>query len=301
MNNFASPTVVEEKLGELDCLRVRTPFSEALIARQGGHLMRFQHHGQQPLVWLSDTTALEHGQAIRGGVPVCWPWFGDLTRSPESVRNTYVGTEPPFHGMVRTLDWQMQDPVIENNEVQLTFQLLLPQGLPNWPHPSELRLRLTIGQHLDMNLQTRNLGTTQLALTQALHTYFAVSDSREVSLRGFDGCTYLDAMDNWREKHQDGDIRFTEETDRIYLGVGPTLSIDDPGWERRIHLHTRQSRSAIVWNPWINKAQRMPNFPDDAWQRMLCIETARMGEADVLLIPPGAAHDMGVEIRVENN
>lgn len=300
MNHFSSPTIVEEKLGELDCLRVRTAFSEALIARQGGHLMSFQHHGQPALVWLSETAALERGQAIRGGVPVCWPWFGDLARSPLVVQRMYVGSDAPFHGMVRALDWQMQDPVIDGDKVVLTFQLLLPQGLPHWPHPSELRLRLSIGEHLDMNLQTRNLGLAPLALTQALHTYFAVSDSREVRLGGFDGLTYLDALEQWQERRQEGDIRFTAETDRIYLGVGPTLTIDDPGWQRRIHLHTRQSHSAIVWNPWIDKAHRLANFPDDAWQRMLCIETARVGEADVLIIPPGGSHDMGVDIRVES-
>lgn len=300
MNEFSLPSIVSEKLGELDCIRVRTPFSEALIARQGGHLMRFQHHGQPPLVWLSETAALERGQSIRGGVPVCWPWFGDLARSPLVVQRMYVGGDAPFHGLVRAIDWQLQEPVIEDNRVQLSFQLLLPQGLPNWPHPAELRLRLSIGEHLDMALQTRNLGVAPLALTQALHTYFAVSDSREVSLGGFDGCHYLDALDEWREQEQHGDIRFTAETDRVYLGVGPTLTIDDPGWQRRIHLHTRQSHSAVVWNPWIDKAARLANFPDDAWQRMLCIETARVGEADALLIAPGAAHEMGVEIRVEN-
>lgn len=299
MNDISLPTVTEEKLGELDCYRVRTPFSEALVARQGGHLMQFQHHGQQPLVWLSETAALERGQAIRGGVPVCWPWFGDLARSPLVVQRMYVGSEAPFHGMVRAIDWQMLPPVIEPNRVQLSFQLTLPQGLPNWPHPCELRLRQTIGKHFEMALQTRNLGVAPLALTQALHTYFAVSDSREVRLGGFDGCSYLDAMDDWQEKTQDGDIRFTEETDRVYLGVGPHLTIDDPGWQRRIHLHTRQSHSAIVWNPWIEKAAGLANFPDDAWQDMLCIETARMGEADVLVIAPGAVHEMSVEIRVE--
>jgi glucose-6-phosphate 1-epimerase len=299
MNDHSRPTITEEKCGELDCVRVRTPFSEALVARQGGHLMQFQHHGQPPLIWLSETAALERGQAIRGGVPVCWPWFGDLTRSPSVVQQMYVGTEPPFHGMVRALDWQMLPPVIETNRVQLTFQLSLPDGLPHWPHPSEVRLRLTLGEHLEMALQTRNLGNAPLALTQALHTYFAVSDSREVNLGGFDGCQYLDAMDGWKTKTQDGEIRFTEETDRVYLGVGPHLTIDDPGWQRRIHLHTRQSHSAIVWNPWIDKAARLANFPDDAWQRMLCIETARMSEDDVVTIAPGAAHEMSVAIQIE--
>jgi glucose-6-phosphate 1-epimerase len=299
MTDSSLPTITEEKHGELDCVRVRTRFCEALIARQGGHLMQFRHHDQPPLVWLSETAALERGQAIRGGVPVCWPWFGDLTRSPAAVQDMYVGDEAPFHGMVRALDWQMLTPVIDPNRVQLAFQLSLPDGLPNWPHPAELTLRLNLGEDLGMTLQTRNLGDAPISLTQALHTYFAVSDSREVSLGGFDGCSYLDAMDGWQQKTQEGDILFTAETDRVYLGVGPHLTIDDPGWSRRIHLHTHQSHSAIVWNPWIEKAARLANFPDDAWQRMLCIETARMGEADVVTIAPGAAHEMGVDIQVE--
>lgn len=301
MNDSSLPTIVQETLGELDCIRVRTAYSEAVIARQGGHLMRFQHHGQQPLIWLSETAAFERGQSIRGGVPVCWPWFGDLARSPLVVQRMYVGSDAPFHGLVRAIDWQMQAPVIDTQGVQLDFVLSLPQGLPQWLHPAELRLRLRIGEHLDMSLQTRNLGVSPMAITQALHTYFAVSDSRNVSLGGFNGCTYLDALDDWRERRQEGDIRFTGETDRVYLGVGSRLTIDDPGWQRRVHLHTRDSHSAIVWNPWIDKAQRLANFPDDAWQRMLCIETARVGDADVLLIPPGRTHEMGVEIRVEEN
>lgn len=299
MNLSSIPTILDEKLGDLPCLRIRTDAAEALIARQGGQVLRYQQRGKEPLVWLSEKAVFTEGKSVRGGAPVCWPWFGDLRRSPAAVQAMYRGDEPPFHGLVRTLDWELEEPVVDGDQVIVTLRLPLPDGLPGWPHAAEVCVRVTVGETLDTALITHNRSDVPIALTQALHTYFAVSDIHQVSLKGFDGTRYLDALDGWEEKPQEGDITFTEETDRVYLGVGDEVSIEDPGWQRRIVLQRRGSASAIVWNPWIAKTARMSDLAEDAWERMLCIETARMGEADALVIPPGASHEMGVTLRRE--
>ncbi len=300
MNLSSIPTILDEKLGDLPCLRIRTDAAEALIARQGGQVLRYQQRGKEPLVWLSEKAVFTEGKSVRGGAPVCWPWFGDLRRSPAAVQAMYQGAEPPFHGMVRTLDWELEEPVVDGDQVIVTLRLPLPDGLPGWPHAAEVCVRVTVGETLDTALITHNHSDVPIALTQALHTYFAVSDIHQVSLKGFDGTRYLDALDGWQEKPQEGDITFTEETDRVYLGVGDEVSIEDPGWQRRIVLQRRGSASAIVWNPWIAKTARMSDLAEDAWERMLCIETARMGEADALVIAPGASHEMGVTLRRED-
>ena len=154
---------------------------------------------------------------------------------------------------------------------------------------------MRFGERLRLEMTTHNLGDKPLPLSQALHTYFAVSDCRQVSIEGLQGNRYLDAMENWEERQQHGVVRFTGETDRVYLDVDKTLVIHDPLWERGIHVKGDGSRSAVVWNPWIDKAARLSQMPDDAWTGMLCIETARVMD-DAMSVAPGRSETMSVEI-----
>lgn len=292
---YTTPRVEQTTIDELPCWRIHTEFGEALIAQQGAQLLSYQPHEQPPLVWLSEQAEYKRGQSLRGGAPVCWPWFGDLTRNPVQVRTEFAGEQAPFHGLVRGLDWQLDDIADEQGALAVHWKFDASQGLPGWPHSAELSLVMRFGERLGLELTTRNLGDKPLALSQALHTYFAVGDSREISIDGLQGCRYIETLERWEERRQDGLVRIAGETDRIYLDVDRPLVIRDPHWQRSIHIQTSHSRSAIVWNPWIDKAQRLSQFADDAWQRMLCIETARVWD-DVLSIAPGRSETMAVEI-----
>ena len=167
------------------------------------------------------------------------------------------------------------------------------------PHQSTLRLRIRLDDALHLDLFTTNDGEIALPLSQALHTYFRIGDIHQVHIDGLDGCRYLNTLESWEDEHLQVDaVRFTAETDRIYMDVPGEVSIIDPVFERRITLESRGSASAVVWNPWIDKAARTPQFPDDGWQEMLCIETANVMD-DRLLLKPGQIHQLGVTLRSE--
>ncbi|ACO80963.1 Aldose 1-epimerase family protein [Azotobacter vinelandii CA] len=289
---FTAPQVERIEMGELPCWRIKTAAAELLVAEQGAQVLSYQRHGEQPLIWLSEQAEFRRGLSVRGGVPVCWPWFGDLARNPAGVRAMREDHGPaPAHGEVRGRDWRLQDIAKENGAVTLTFDL--PQSasgeLPGWPHALDLTLAIRLDERLDLSLTTRNRSSYRVALSQALHTYLAVGDIREVGIEGLDGLRYIETLEDWDERHQRGILNFAGETDRIYLDTPPRLDLVDASWKRRICLEASGSHSAIVWNPWIDKAARLSQFADDAWQRMLCIETANVLDDAVELAPEQSA------------
>lgn len=294
-SDIQTPRVEQVQIDQLPCWRIHTAHGEALIAQQGAQLLSYQPHEQPPLVWLSEAAEYRHGQSVRGGIPVCWPWFGNLERNPVEIRTAYQGDKAPAHGLVRAVDWQLDDIADELGELAVHFSFDAHHGLPGWPHSARLELVMRFGERLTLELTTHNLGDKPLPVSQALHTYFAVSSSREISIDGLQGCRYIETLENWQERQQHGVVRITGETDRIYLDVEKPLVIRDPLWERDIHIQASSSRSAVLWNPWIDKAARLSQFPDDAWDGMLCIETARVWD-DVMSVAPGRSETMSVVI-----
>lgn len=285
---------------QLICWRLRHGDAEVIVAEQGAQVLSYRQGDAAPVIWLSEEAAFEQGQAVRGGIPVCWPWFGDLARNPDPVRATYQGREPaPAHGLVRTLDWTLERSDSDAGRGTLVFACSQDRGLPGWPHAVDLRLRIHLdaaGLHLE--LTSHNHGDAAVTLSQALHSYFAISDIHQVSVEGLDGRPYVETLEDWQQRQQSGDLGFTGETDRIYLDLPARLALRDPGFKRRIILDTAGSRSAVLWNPWIAKAQRLSQFRDDAWQRMLCIESANV-MTDMVRLAPGASHTLGLTISAE--
>ncbi|MDX9875749.1 MAG: D-hexose-6-phosphate mutarotase [Spongiibacteraceae bacterium] len=291
---------------ELPVIEINNAHARATIALQGAQLLEYTPHGQQPVIWLSEQAAYQRGQSVRGGIPICWPWFGALERNPEPVRAMTRGTDLPAHGLVRSLDWALrridqqhdhtQQDTTQQDTTAITFGHITDcRSQQHWPHCAELELEIRMGRSLRLQLTTRNLGAALITLTQALHTYFAVSDITAVEVTGLEQLRYIDTLDNWRETAQAGSVRFTDETDRIYCDVPERLVLHDSGWHRRIEIRTRHSSSAVVWNPWIGKSQRLSQFASDAWRGMVCIETANVLE-DSVAIEPAAAASIALEI-----
>ncbi|UVE17744.1 D-hexose-6-phosphate mutarotase [Pseudomonas sp. LS44] len=295
-----APQVERIELDELVCWRVRTSSAELLIAQQGAQVLSYRRNGDQPLIWLSEQASYHQGQSVRGGIPVCWPWFGDLARNPQAVQALYLGNDPaPAHGLARALDWQLLEIDASQDAVNLQFALLQPQqGWPNWPHNVDLHLHIHLDERLHISLSSHNRGHQSVVLTQALHSYFAVSDIRQVQLDGLAGTHYIETLHDWQERTQHGEVIFEGETDRIYLDIPDRLSIVDPAWQRRVHLQSSGSRSAVVWNPWIDKSLRLSQFAPDAWQRMLCIETANVLD-DALHLRPGEQKSLAFTLWAE--
>ena len=230
-------------------------------------------------------------------MPVCWPWFGNLALNPQSVQAMRHSDEPATaHGLVRTREWEVLE--IDDAGEALHIELGLPHiegGLPGWPHDVALTLSIRLDTQLHISLTSHNRSDIPVSISQALHSYFAVSDVRKVQVQGVEGLTYIDTLKDWEHIKQSGDLTFSGETDRIYLDTPQQLSIVDPAWSRTLELTSRGSRTAVIWNPWIDKTASFKDMAADGWQRMLCIETANVMD-DVITLEPGASHTLGVSI-----
>lgn len=292
-----TPHVETVKIDELDCWRIRHNGAELMVAQQGAHIFSYQREGAQPLIWPNPQAVFKQGKGIRTGVPVCWPWFGVFDRNPQSVKAMRQSDQPAgAHGFVRTAIWTLEAVTPVADALQLDFALPMPAGgFPGWPHQVGLTLSLLLDDHLHIRLTSHNRGTDTVTLSQALHTYFAVSDVRKVQVEGLDGVDYIDTADGWAEKQQAGLLHFSAETDRIYLNTPAQLNIVDSDWQRRIQLTSEGSKSTVVWNPWTERAKAFDDMADDGWQGMLCIETANVLD-DVVTLAPGESHTLGVSI-----
>jgi len=288
------------ELGELECWRIRHGEAELVVARQGAHVISYKVAGQ-PVIWENEQAVFKHGKPIRGGIPICWPWFGNFQRNPQSVQAMRQSDEPAnAHGEVRALDWELLG--VGHDGDALLVELVLPEAegqLPGWPHNVALKLSIRLDHQLHVSLVCYNAGTETVTLSQALHSYFAVSDVRQIHIEGLDGLRYLNTLQSWEEEqHQDGDLHFTAETDRIYLDTPHHVSIVDPGWQRRIQIMTTGSKSAVIWNPWIDKTKTFSDMAADGWQGMVCVETANV-LGDMVTLAPDDLHTMSVSIWAE--
>lgn len=284
-------------IGTLSGWRITTPYGSALVARQGAQLLSYTPAGGRPLIWLSEQAIFKPGIPVRGGIPICWPWFGVYDRNPQAVRDS-VGAPAgaASHGWVRQVDWLAATQYMEDDSVVLEFTFEAPrEHAPGWKHHAQLGLQMRFGKTIEMTLSVRNQGTVPLTTTLALHTYLAVSDSRHVNIHGLEGHRYLDTTQDWQPRQQQGVVTLDGETDRIYLDTATPITLHDPGWQRDIRLHATGSKSAVVWNPGAAKCAGLKYMADDAWPHMACIETARVLD-DALVVAPGKTEAVGLSI-----
>lgn len=262
--------------------------ARARIALHGAHVLDYQPTGEAPVLWLSDSARYTPGKAIRGGIPICWPWFGP---DPE-------GRGRPAHGFARNRFWALES--VQHEERRgTTLRFSLPASEETralWPQPFVLRQQVTVGASLEVALQMENIGDAEMRCSGALHSYFSVADIAETQIEGLQGRAYLDQLDHHARKTQDGPIHIDREVDRIYLDTANAVTIQDAGRQRRIRIDARGSRSTVVWNPWIDKAAGMDDFHDGGHRQMVCVETANTADNTVRLAP-GASHQLACVIR----
>lgn len=296
-----TPQVESVTIDELNCWRIIHGDAELVVAQQGAHIVSYKLAGQQPLIWANEQAVFKKGTPIRGGMPVCWPWFGNLQRNPDSVQAMRDSDEPAkAHGEVRAIDWELMGMAEDDDALIVDFIQPKSEGkLPGWPHNVGLKLSIRLDEALNVSLVSYNSGTETVSFSQALHTYFAVSDVREISIKGLDGLRYIETLENWEERKQSGDLQFSAETDRIYLDTPDMLSIVDPAWQRKIHICTNGSKSAIVWNPWTEKTASFNDMAANGWQGMVCVETANVLD-DIVTLAPEQMHVLDVSIWAES-
>jgi len=272
--------------GGLTRVQVTHPGAAGEIYLHGAHLTSWKPAGKEDAFFLSPNSLWQDGHAIRGGVPICFPWFGDKADDPHA----------PAHGFVRTKEWTLDRIAAEGNTVAVEMSTGSDAGTRQW-YPAEFRLmyRATFGVELVLELIMSNMGDKPLQFEEALHAYHNVGDATQASVGGLDGIEYLDKMDSYRRKKQDGDVTITRETDRVYLDTEHALELKDPVLQRRIEVHKENSRTTVVWNPWAEKSQGVSDLGPEQWKRMLCIETSNVGDFAIQLAPR-AQHIMRARI-----
>ncbi|PFG37146.1 glucose-6-phosphate 1-epimerase [Flavimobilis soli] len=275
---------IEPGVGDGDLLVVETPSGTARIHTYGAHLVSWVPAGGADLLWVSPRTAYEPGAAIRGGVPLCFPWFGP-----------HPSGTGPAHGFARVSVWRLVEATELPDDathpgggvavtLELTEQDVDPALTSVWPHPFAARVRLVVGRELSLSLAVTNTGGQTFSVSEALHTYVAVGDVRRVIVTGLDGATYVDKVAD--DVHvQVGPVVLDGETDRVYTGTAATTQVVEPG-RPTVTVAKSGSRSTVVWNPWAEKAAAMADVPDDAWTGFVCVETANAFD-DSFAVEPG--------------
>ncbi|ENO14279.2 D-hexose-6-phosphate mutarotase [Marinobacter nanhaiticus D15-8W] len=252
-------------------LEIRHPEFFARIFLQGAHLTEFAPRDSDNWLWLSSAANYAPGAAIRGGIPICWPWFGDPAKNPPEVADRIVDAKA--HGFARTLLWALERTQSSDKSAEVTLTLDardLGDRFGDWPLTASIAFEFT-AKTCRITLSTHNVSDQPVTYTEALHTYFPTSDIHQTQVDGFDGSHYTDTLDNWQDRTQSGPICFDGEVDRIYHAAGD-IRINTP--EGTTRIESNGSASTIVWNPGPGKAARLPDFPDAAWTSMLCVETA---------------------------
>lgn len=262
--------------------------ADAEVYLHGAHLTHYQPKNEEPVIWISNSAVFSGDKAIRGGVPICWPWFGAHA----------TNSEFPQHGFVRNSKWSVYASESGPDEVTSISLILNSDGsFGLWPYPFLLIMTVTVGKDLTLSLTAQNNAAVTLEFGAALHSYFAVGDSRSIRITGLDNCDYLDKPDNFALKKQSGDILFTGEVDRVYLETQADCIIHDPSLKRKIVVSKEGSCSTIVWNPGQTGASKMTDFDDDGYLTMVCVETANAAN-DTRQIKPLESHTLVQRIAV---
>jgi D-hexose-6-phosphate mutarotase len=273
--------------GGLAVLAIRSSLAAADIFLHGAQLTHWKPAGVEPVIFLSEHSVFEEGKAIRGGVPICFPWFGP--RPGDGA-----------HGFVRNQAWELDEVGVDDGGIARVVLGIAstPATLKRWPHSFRARMIYVIGTTLEMTLEVQNTGQESFTYSEALHTYFIVGDSRHARVTGLEETDYRDFPDRTQITRQRGAIEFTAETDRVYVNTRAACVLEDPSLRRRIVVEKSGSDTTTVWNPWIAKSAALADFGDDEWKRMVCIETVNAFENSVTL-PPGKVHRMTAKISVQ--
>jgi len=277
--------------GDMPVANINNDLGSASIALQGAHVLSFIPKGEDDLIWVSEDATFAPKKSLRGGVPVCWPWFG-----PHGTEKTL-----PAHGYARTVHWNpIASKALDDGSTYLCFELDHSDVAENLQvHPLQVKLHITVGASLQLRLETKNLGDSAYELSEAMHTYFKVGDVRQISIAGLNGCEYVDKTDDFSRKQQQGAVSIEQETDRIYLNTSAQLRIQDAALSRSIVIDSEDSHSAIVWNPWIETAKKMGNLGENGYLNMLCVETANAAD-NTLSLAAGETHSMSCTYHIEH-
>lgn len=268
--------------------RLESRGGTAEVCLHGAHVTAFAPKEQPPVIWVSPDAVFAPTKAIRGGIPVCWPWFADHPNDPDK----------PAHGVARTTQWEVTaSSMIAPEAIRIEFTL--PSEIAGPVAPGiELKLEVTLTNALELELTTTNHSEESFSLSEALHTYLQIGAIEKISIDGLDNTLYLDKLEAYLEKRQEGDVIVNSQTDRIYQDTSADILVHDGELQRIIRVGKTGSSTTVVWNPWAAVAEKMADFTDDGFQHMVCVE-ATNAVKDIIVLEPGDHHILGTRIAIE--
>ena len=275
----------KEGKGGLPFIEIDNEHANALVSIYGAQVLsykpKFNGNNENPendLLFVSDKAYFEQDKAIKGGIPICWPWFG---RDPE-------GLGRQMHGFARNMLWQLEETSsVDNGDTKIVLSLEPTEKTYElWPHDFKVRLTIVIGKTLRLSLKTINTGSASFSITQALHAYFSVSDINQIHVEGLDKVEYIDTVGGvFETKVQEGEITVNQEVDRIYTNAPVQTKLLDKKLNRAVNIRSKGSKTTVVWNPWIDLSEKSADLENDAYQSFICIETANAAD-DAIVVEP---------------
>ncbi len=273
----------------IEIVEITNPLASAKIALAGGHIMSYIPAGGSELFWMSEKSDFEYGKAIRGGIPVCWPWFGDKPG------------EANKHGYVRNEKWSVKAVAeLKDGSTLLTLELTDKDlKFSKAAFPFTVQMTFYIGKHLEVTLSACNQGTEPVETASALHTYFAVSDIANVKISGLENVSFSDRVVGADPSlvSESEALVIDREIDRLYVDTASAVTITDSGNGKVIKIEKCGSNSSVVWNPWIAKSSKMADFTADGYRTMVCVEALAAFD-DARMLYPGVVSSITQKISV---
>jgi len=266
IKSLSTSVSLQENSDGFEFIVIEHPKLQAVVTLHGGHLIHFQKTEHPPLIWLSKNTPFNQQKAIRGGIPICWPWFGPAT--PE------LGVNLPAHGFARINKWHLDDIKDTHDGVELTLTLQHNAKTMNlWPHEFELTLVVTLNEQLTLALTTENKSKQSFSYRGALHTYLNISSPESIQISGLNK-EYVNSLNNGAPESGDSTLLVDRGIDAIYKKASGDISLKDNHFQRTLTMRNTGNDSEVLWTPWIARSKAFVDMPDDGYQTMFCIESA---------------------------
>ena len=279
-HRFDLPGVTFHLHDRLVVMRLENRHGVAELTPLGATLTSYVPQGGREVIWVSDTARFDGSRPVRGGIPVCWPWFGAHPTDPDQRA----------HGFARLLPWDIESVTEETESTRAVLRLEPSEETrQQWPHAFVLRLTVTLGPSLRVDLTAENLSPEPWTVSEALHTYLRVGESRDLPIDGLEGCRYWDKQAGGRRGVQEQPLRLAPPFDRVYFAHPREAVIHDG--DRRIRIEKAGSSSTVVWNPGPEGARAFDDMPDTAWRQMACVETANALD-DAYTLEPDSHHTL---------